>query len=483
LLSSQLQQLIGNLPRFLPEAWTALSFLMILGLELLFKNSRYRGHCEAILRYFSLGFVAIAMLLALQQWQVEAGFLFQKMLFLDDKAIFFKLLTATATLLVLLHIGITQPKLPTETYALLLASLLGLFLMSMSVNLLSIYLSIELVSIGSYLLTAIPDGRKSSEGGLKYVLFGALSSALMLYGMSLLYGLTGTLEITNELLAGNLSNNADWVVFVAAFLVLAGVLFKQTLVPLHLWAPDVYESAPTPIVAFFSTAPKIAALLVFMRLISVFPAALQFFTTVVALASILLGNLSALWQSDFKRLMAYSGIAQAGFMVVGLAAFNQTGFEAATFYAAVYCCMNVAAFLLFDLLAQGKTDIQSLAGLGTQKPFLSALFTLVMLSLVGIPPTAGFSAKLFVFSSLWEAYQTNAQPYFLWLFGIGLLNAVISLFYYLKVVFFLFFRPPSKATPENQTSLLGIFVAFTITIPLILWFFRPDWLMNLVRQL
>lgn len=314
------------------------------------------------------------------------------------------------------------------------------------------------------------------------MLFGALSSAVMLYGLSFLYGMTGTLDLTSEVFTNQLVENHSSLVLIVGFLTLTGVLFKLSLVPFHIWTPDVYEGATTPVVAFLSTAPKAAALLMLMRLLSVLTADFQQLMGIIALLSILIGNLSALWQNDLKRLLAYSGIAQAGFILMGLVAFNQSGFESATFYIIVYVLMNLAAFLLLDLIGEGSIDLPSFAGKGTSQPFLSICFTIVLVALVGLPPTAGFTAKLLVFSSLWESYQATNNGLLLVLLVVGLLNAVISLFYYFKIPFYLFFKNNISSKTTNS-PLFGRMMAFLLTLALILLFLKADWLVGYIKLL
>lgn len=443
---------------------------------------------RSIVYALSLAAVITSGLLIAGQWTQEKGFLFSSVLLLDNQAVFYKLVVTLAAFFAILH-GWVVPRsrndLPLDWLPILLALLLGLYLMTMSVNLLTIYLSIELVSISSYLLTALSTDRKASEGGLKYLLFGAISSAIMLYGMSLLYGLTGTLALSESV--EQLAQNDSFVVYVAGFLTLAGVLFKLSLVPFHVWTPDAYEAAPTPVVAFFSVGPKAAALLVLMRVLTALPANFQTPVAVISLASITLGNLSALWQTDAKRMLAYSSIAHAGFLLVGVVAFNETGFEAATFYVATYVFINMAAFLLIDLLAQpqnGSLTIQNFSGLGTSQPLLSAALTAVMIALTGLPPTVGFTAKLLAFSALLEAYQTNTNPWLLALFGIGLLNAVVSLFYYLRIPFLLYFRPATGSyLSDTKTSRAQLILATVVTVPVMVLFFKPEWLLQWIGSL
>ncbi|MFN8344748.1 MAG: NADH-quinone oxidoreductase subunit N [Spirosomataceae bacterium] len=481
-LKEHLYHVIQSLSGFLPETWLAIAFLLLIATEAMLKHSRWYSQTGAVLRSLAFGSGLVALSLVFFQWNDPSGYLFHRLLYLDNKAVYFKLLILSAFFVVLMHVHLARTSVPAEFYSVLTAILLGLFLMTMSVNGLSIYLSIELVSIGSYFLATLGNTGKSAEGGLKYLLFGALSSGIMLYGLSFLYGMTGTLDLTGEVFASQLANNHPAIVLSVGFLTLAGVLFKLSLVPFHSWAPDVYEGAATPIVAFLSTAPKAAALLVLMRLLSVLSADFQPLTAVLALAAILAGNLSALWQNDLKRLLAYSGIAQAGFILVGLAAFNQAGFDSAAFYLTVYILMNLAAFLLIDLIGEGATDLNSWAGKGATHPLLSVCFTIILVALVGLPPTAGFTAKLLVFSALWEANQSAEGRILVILLIVGLLNAVISLFYYFKIPYYLFF----KTTPQplsTRRSFYGEILAVLLTVTVILLFLKTDRLMEWLRAL
>jgi NADH-quinone oxidoreductase subunit N len=482
-LKDHLYQVIQSLPGFLPETWLAVAFLSLILVEILLKNSRWQLQTASVLRGLAFGMGLVALSLVFLQWNDLSGYLFHHLLYLDNKAVYFKILALFAFLFVLLHVQITRTDLPAELYSILVtAVVLGLCLMAMAVNGLSIYLSIELVSIGSYLMASLGRGKKSGEGGLKYLLFGALSSAIMLYGLSFLYGMTGTLDLTSDVFSSQLSQNHPSIVLVVGFLTLAGVLFKLSLVPFHIWAPDVYEGAATPIVAFLSTAPKVAALLILMRLLSVLSIDFQRVMAVVALVSILAGNLSALWQTDLKRLLAYSGIAQVGFILVGLVAFNQTGFESATFYITVYVLMNLSAFLLIDLIGEGATDLNSFAGKGTSHPLLSICFTIIMVALVGLPPTVGFTAKLLVFSALWEANLSAGDGLLVVLLIIGLLNAIVSLFYYFKIPFYLFFKTNTQPLSPRR-SFLGEALVALLTIIVIFLFLKTDWLIGWIKLL
>jgi NADH-quinone oxidoreductase subunit N len=503
-LSDQLSDILRSLGGFGPEVWLSAAFCALLLAELVLLRSD-RLQARRMLAGLSLLAVGVAGV-----WAVlmpERGFLFLHLLFVDNQAIYIQAVIALSAMLVILYEALTPsrsvgPNLPLEWYAILVAMTLGLFLMTLSVNLLSIYLSIELVSICSYLLTALSADRKASEGGIKYLLFGAVSSTIMLYGMSLLYGMTGSLDLTAEAFGTELARQDSAVAAVALLLTLAGLLFKLAGVPFHVWTPDAYEAAPVPVAAFFSVAPKAAAVLVLMRIVTALPleapngtalggatsAVLQTPLAVLALAGILIGNLSALRQTDAKRLLAYSTIAHAGFLLVGVVALSEAGFEAALFYAGTYLFISLAAFFLIDLLARsnGTTlTISQFAGLGARQPLLSVALTIIMLALTGLPPTVGFTAKLLSFSALYEAYQRSGGPWLLALFALGLLNALISLVYYLKIPFLLFFRPapPSTDLPEDiELPSAAVWLAVGLVLPVVGLFLKPDSLLNLIAN-
>lgn len=481
-LKEHLLHIIESLSRVVPETWLAFAFLLLVTAELVLKITRWSQQTSTVLWFSAFGLSLVGLVLVILQWNAPEGYLFHHLLYLDKKAVFFKGLILVATLVVLLHIRVTHSQLPTEFYSILLAVVLGLCFMTMSVNGLSVYLSIELVSIGSYLLASIGKGKLAAEGGIKYLLFGALSSGIMLYGLSFLYGMTGSLDLTSDVFANHLAQNHPVLVLIIGFLTLGGVLFKLSLVPFHVWAPDVYEGAPIPIVSFLSTAPKAAALLLLMRLLSSFTADFQSLMALLALSSILVGNLSALWQNDLKRLLAYSGIAQAGFALVGVVAFNQAGFESATFYIVIYVLTNLTAFLLVDLVSSGRPTLLSLSGKGAQLPVLAVCFVVVMIALVGLPPTAGFTSKLLVFSALWEANASAPSSLLIALLVVGLLNAVVSLFYYFKIPFYLFFKTHNDTGSEtNKTT--GTALVLVLTVAIVVLFLKTDWLMAWVKQL
>ncbi|WP_332369653.1 NADH-quinone oxidoreductase subunit N [Spirosoma telluris] len=346
-----------------------------------------------------------------------------------------------------------------------------------------------------FLLIDGPHRRPESVGrGIKYLLFGAISSAIMLYGMSLLYGMTGTLDLTADVFGAELARQDAAVATVAILLMGAGLFFKLAGVPFHVWTPDAYEAAPVPVAAFFSVGPKAAAVLVLMRIVTALPAesslggatasSLQTPLAVLALAGILIGNLSALRQTDAKRLLAYSTIAHAGFLLVGVVAMSQAGFEAVLFYMGTYLFISLAAFFLVDLLARSNgrdLTIRNFAGLGPKQPLLAVALTVVMLALTGLPPTVGFTAKILSFSALYDAYQQNGNPWLLALFALGLLNALISLVYYLKIPFLLFFRPSASLSESSQAvpiPRVAVWLVVGLVLPIVGLFLKPELLLH-----
>lgn len=433
----------------------------------------------------SLGFVFYSFLGFFSQYFESGTSLYNGLLFLDNKSIFFKLLITVSAVAVLLHVWIIGYKVVGEFYAIFVALVLGLFIVSMTTNLLMLYVSIEMVSICSYILVAINKSKENSEAGIKYLLFGATSSAVMLYGISLLYGMTGTLNFVGQEFAAFLGQNPTWVANVAIFMTIGGLLFKLSAAPFHSWTPDVYEATPTPVVAFLSIAPKAAVILILIRLYNSLSINFSMITAVIILVSLTIGNLSALWQTNTKRMLGYSTIAHAGFMLVGLLATNLLGLQATIFYITTYLFITLAAFLLVDLLAL-KTEsyeLESLKGLGQENIFLGLAAVIIMVALVGLPPTVGFTGKLLIFTALWEGYQSSGSSILLVVLLFGLINTAISIFYYLKIPFYMIFKDAKIGVKFYHVGLLrktflSIFLFFIIYL-----FLNPDKLMSMIGKL
>ncbi len=446
------------------------------------------------LSYVALGGLAAAALGLLpgvgQTRQVAA------MLAADPFAIFFK---ALAILGVALVIAAALPYMRTRTpyvgefYALLLVSAAAICLVVSAANLIMLYLAMEFLSITSYVLAGyFREDRKSGEAAIKYFLYGATASAVMLYGMSLLYGATGTTDLAGIAQALGQRGRADllWLGGPAIILLLVGFGFKASLVPFHQWAPDTYEGAPTPVTAFLSTASKAAGFAILIRVfLSALPDLQPLWVALLALVSVLtmtLGNLTAIRQTNIKRMLAFSSIAQAGYILIGVAAVAaESGATAGPFdgingvliYLFAYLVTNVGAFAVVIAVENrsGKVEIKDYAGLIRRAPWLAVALFIFLLSLAGIPPTAGFVGKLFVFGA---AVRAAMIP----LAVIGALNVVVSAFYYLNVVRVMFFVPPEPdaepvvvARPLQATVLLT--GALTLLIGLL-----PGWLIQWADQ-
>lgn len=421
-------------------------------------------------------------------WPATPVSLFGGMMRTDDFSAAMRLFFALAAILTLAM----DTKKPSMDYFLMIITVtLGANLLVMSNNLIMVTISMELISISSYVLTAGSEPVKGrSEAAWKFFLFGSASTAVMIFGMSYLFGMTGTLDFASTKFLQLASAGVSPVVVIGGFLTLGGFLFKMSAVPFHLWVPDVYESIPSPIAAFFSVVPKLAGLGVLtkfslaLHLFGQSPIEWSLLIAAVAAISILVGSVAALSQKDAKRMMAWSSVAQAGFLLAGVSTFAIEGVHAAMFYAAIFLLMNFATFIFIDALEQttGSTRMDSLAGLGRRYVLPSITVTLALVSLTGLPPTAGFMAKLLVFSSLWEKYSTTQHVLFVIVLAIGVISTVISLFFYLRIPYFLFFKEPGTSTNAIKISPLQNLLAVILVTVLLLLFFNPGLLMTWLNK-
>ena len=375
----------------------------------------------------------------------------------------------------------------------LLALTLGMFLMAGAANLLMMVLALELTSLSSYVLAGYTkEAGDSSEASLKYILYGAVSSGLMLYGISILYGLTGATDIyaINKALAGSPVN--EMTLGLAIILIIAGFGYKISAVPFHFWTPDVYEGAPVTITAFLSVASKAAGFAMMIRFFKVsfldssalgLPAGMWAvlqgveWNKILAVLSVLtmtLGNLVAVWQNNLKRLLAYSSIAHAGYMLMGVVVLSDKGLAAVLIYFVMYLFMNLGAFYVVMLVANktGSEDIDSYKGLGYRSPLIGVAMVIFFISLTGLPPTAGFIGKLYLFVALLDAR-------WIWLAVVGALNSVVSLYYYVRVLRNMFLREPEKDSKDIRFSIPQVLVLLLLLIPTLLFglYFSPivDW--------
>ncbi|MBN2386163.1 MAG: NADH-quinone oxidoreductase subunit N [Anaerolineales bacterium] len=338
-----------------------------------------------------------------------------------------------------------------EAYLLLLAATIGMSLMASASDLVMLYLAIETTSIPLYVLAGfMKDDPKSTEAGFKYLLFGALTSAVLLYGFSLVYGFAGTTHL--DALTGHFTS-FNLISVGVTFLVLAGLAFKVSLFPFHFWAPDVYEGAPTPVAGFLSTASKAAGFAVLIRLfLAVFSELNTDWSMILAILAALtmtVGNLIALAQKNIKRMLAYSSIAHAGYAMIGVVAFSELGMASAVFYLLAYLLTNLAAFGIVAALGRvsGSDELSAYHGLSRRNPALALVVLVAFLSLAGMPPFGGFVAKVFVFAAA-------VQSGWVWLAVVGVLNSIVGLYYYLNVLKYVYlFRMENEEEDRSPIPL------------------------------
>lgn len=439
------EQILKDLQFFYPELALSATLLIAIVADLLFRRS-----ARPVVTVAAIGLIA-AGILSIAQVGMHAS-IFSNMVAVDSFAVFFKLLIVlSAIIIVVFSLGSNELNSPGrrlgEYYSLLVALTLGMILMAGASNLLMMYLALELSSITSYILSGYTrEAQDSSEASLKYVIYGALSSGLMLYGISIIYGMTGSLDIyvINHVLAQGGFN--QFALLIAGVLAVAGFGYKISAVPFHFWTPDVYEGAPITITAFLSVASKAGAFAMLIRFFKVtfidsqivaLPegswASIRGFdwTVVIAAISVLtmtLGNLVAVWQNNLKRMLAYSSIAHAGYMLMGVVVLNNEGLSAILIYFVIYLFMNLGSFYIVMLIANktGSEDIEDYKGIGPKAPFVTVAFAIFLVSLTGLPPTAGFIGKLYLFAALLNSG-------WVWLAIVGAINSVISLYYYARV--------------------------------------------------
>ena len=416
----------------------------------------------------------------------EYGTYFSGMVMVDDFGIFLRLVFLVIAGLVILasFSYLDQQKLQLgEYYALILFATVGMNMMVASNQLIMIFLGLETLSISSYVLLGIRrTDLKSNESALKYFLLGSFSSAFLLYGIALAYGTTHSTDI--QVISRALeTGSADLrLVYVALGLLFVGLGFKISAVPFHVWTPDVYEGAPTPISGFMSAAPKAASFAVMLRVLYVALPAIQnkwiILVWVSALLTMTIGNVVALVQVNIKRMLAYSSIAHAGYILVAVATATESGLAAILFYMLAYALMNIGAFSVVSLIGGGEERnvlVENYAGLGFKQPFLAASLSVFLLSLAGIPLTAGFAGKFFIFRAALESRL-------LWLTIFGVLNSAISVYYYLRVIVTMYMKDsaPDYTPVTVPTSLrlsLGIAVFGTLQMGI-----YPDLLISLAKS-
>jgi NADH-quinone oxidoreductase subunit N len=419
----------------------------------------------------TLGLIAfvgtVAGLLSTWYMAQSPGLAFSNMVRVDSFSVFFHFLVIAIAAVVILssfeYMAVQRIR-AGEYYALIVFGVVGMALMSSAVELVLIFIALEISSISTYILTGFRRREaSSSESSLKYFLLGSFATAFFLYGVALMFGATGSTNI--DLISQSLqAGPVKLLVYVAMSLMFVGLGFKVAAAPFHIWTPDVYEGAPAPIVGFMSTAPKAAAFAVLLRVVFSINAPGRYWLIWVAAAlSMTLGNLGALVQTNVKRLLAYSSIAHAGYLLVAFAMTTPetaaSGISAAMFYTAAYAAMNVGAFAVVSHFANAGeryVTLEDYEGLGRTSPLLAATFTIFLLSLIGIPMTGGFFAKFYVFSAA-------VKDHLIWLTLIGVLNGGVGAYYYLRIIVVMYMREPRKEVPASPIP-FGLGVALAVSV-------------------
>ncbi len=458
----------GELALLAPEYWLALLGILLVVLDLFTAKDS-----KAVVGWVAIGGLTASLFPIVGLFGAPGRTVFFNAYAVDGFAVFFKIIIVISTILVILSAMDyfrRQTQFEGELYVLMTFTALGLVLMAGSADLIMLALSIEFVSLGSYVMAGyFKMDPKSNEAGIKYFLFGAGASAIMIYGFSILYGLTG--ETSLYAIAEKVKASPQPALIVAIGLALAGFGFKISMVPFHQWTPDVYEGAPTPIAAYLSVASKAAgfAALVRLLLVSVAPSAVDWVTLVAGLSavSMTVGNLLALPQRNIKRMLAYSSIAHAGFLLIGVAAFKgDFGTPGLLIYILGYTFTNLGAFFVAEVIGQrlGSDDISQYAGLMQRAPVLAIFMALFMLSLIGLPPTAVFFGKFYI---LGGAINNGLG----WLAIVGIVNTVISAFYYMGVVRAMFLMAPASPEPITESPALGLAIGIAGMGTLLIIFF------------
>lgn len=449
-----------NWQLLMPELVIALTLLIVLVFDL------FDSISKTVLGWMTIVGAAIALWVSIQMHQAgTVGTQFNQMFKVDNFSLFFNMIFLVSTILVVLismsYLDRGDRK-QGPYYLLILLATLGMMLMAAGNELIIVFLGLELMSLSLYVLAGyFRENPGSSEAGMKYLLLGAFASAFFLYGIALIYGGAGTTSI--PAIAEKITAESSSPLLLAGmFLLVVGFGFKVAIVPFHQWAPDVYEGAPTTIAAFISAGPKAAGFAAFLR---IFMEALPNLQTewsgvliLLAMLTMTVGNVIAIAQTNIKRMLAYSSIAHAGYVLIGLAAANNDGISSAMLYLLIYCVMNIGAF---GVVILAKTEdgeslmISDYAGLGTRKPLLAMFMSVMLLSLAGFPPTAGFVGKFYIFKAAIGAGH-------IWLVIIGAVNTAISAFYYLRVVVTMYMREPEEElefSPYASTLVVGLIIA------------------------
>ncbi|MCG6913176.1 NADH-quinone oxidoreductase subunit N [bacterium BMS3Abin03] len=480
---------ISDLAFIKPELVISATLVIIVLFDLIFSSKK------KLLPYISLIGIVVAGYFVINQFGTAVTTfktsLKYGMVVVDNFSSYFKIVVLLASFIVVIFSMLSSEVNSNEErhgeyYTLLFGMILGMFLMSSASDLILIYLSIELLSLSSYVLAGfVKNTIRNSEASLKYVIYGGVSSGIMLFGISLVYGLTGSTNLyeINTLIQ---VQNFPYITFlIAGLFILVGFGFKISAAPFHFWTPDVYEGAPIPITAYLSVASKAAGFAVLIRFIKItFVGSTDSsgywillniidWKSIIVLLSILtmtLGNFAALWQDNLKRMLAYSSIAHAGYMLLGLAVMSNAGINAIMVYFIVYALMNLGAFFVVMVISNkiGSENIDDYRGLGRRMPFLGIIFAIFLVSLVGLPPTAGFIAKVMLFIALIDARMVAVAV-------IALLNTVVSLYYYIRVLKNMYLVDVEEEKPIIPIKLANGIVMILLAAPILIFgiYFSP----------
>ena len=469
--------------RFLPEIIMILAGTLIMLIEPLLGERKKEGLSFLTVIAFLAALVAAVMA------NSNPGASFSKMLVVDGFATFFRVLVIGVGILTVLCSAQylkREHAASAEYYALLLFSVTGQCVMATANELIMIFIGIEISSIATYVLAGyLRDDKRNNEAALKYFLLGSFATAFLLYGIAWIYGTAGSTNLSDirmYLLTPGTQRNII-LASTSAALMFVGFAFKVSAAPFQVWAPDVYQGAPAPVTLFMSAGPKAAAFAVFLRVFMTAFAPItdrwEPFVWASALLTMIIGNFAALTQSNIKRLLAYSSIAHAGYVMVAVAAHNQIGIAAAMFYLAAYAFMNIGAFAVithFSRKGEKFVEVADLAGLGWKQPVTAALFSIFLLSLIGVPLTGGFFGKFYIFKAALDAHLV-------WLAVLGLLNSAVAAYYYLRIIVVMYMQEPGEATASLPPLGAGIQTALWASAlgTLILGIF-PGILLNFARN-
>jgi len=468
---------MDQLNLIIPELFLTTSIMILLMIGVFYKNS-----FNLIYKLSVITLLATFILLFNHSIDTSTR-LFNNSYIIDYFSLFMKVLTLIACIFVMLSsldyiklIGINKMEYP----ILILSSTLGMMIMISSYDLIVFYMGLELQSLSLYVLASFNrDNYRSSEAGLKYFILGALSSGLLLYGCSLIYGFSGSTNF--DLIAQNMDQLNTGSIFGIVF-ILVGLAFKVSAVPFHMWAPDVYEGSPTSVTTFFAIVPKIAALAVFIRFLYVpfinVIGQWQMIIIFISLASMILGAVAAIGQTNIKRLMAYSSIGHMGYALAGLATASNVGIQGTVIYLSIYLLMNLGIFSCIFMMRRKNIfyeDIQDLSGLSKNHPIISFCLLVLLFSLAGIPPLAGFFAKFYIFMAV-----IKAEMYVLAI--MGLITTVISAFYYLRIIKIIYFDESKEMFEMDQNFGLRISLILS-TIIILVYFIYPSLLIDVVSNI